>query len=116
MAENEFVTDVNEKFNSLGLEYTMKIIDCIKKNHVDTKIKLFTNSKDLSGFPEEFEHLKENVIEVRDLGEDAVFLSESDISVKKLEEGEKFEIEGGNNGCKDEFDLIVISPILSYEK
>lgn len=114
LPETEFITEEEKRFNALGLEFSLRLISHIKKDHGDIKLKLFTNTMESGEFPKEFEHLKNDPMKVEDLKGDAILVSNSDITVRELVE-KRFEIEVGVNGEKDNFDLIVISPLLKYQ-
>ena len=112
LAQQEFVTDKDAKFNDLELEYMLKLIGLIKNDHPEVNISLFTNTAEVTNLPKEFQYLKENLVGLDDLKYTAEIFTGDTFEVNGFENN-TFEI--SNNSEKYFFDLLVIAGGLSVD-
>ncbi len=111
LSDKEMLNETQKSMSNLELEYLLRLVRYIKSNYPDIKPTLFTNSTELSAFPEGFEYLKDELVTVDDVSDNVKIVTQDEMKITELDD-KTFEIETGDGIAS--FDLVVVASGLGF--
>lgn len=113
LAENEYITEEQRKFNNLEFEFILRLIKLIEKEQPQIDIKLITNTKKSGVLPAEFEYLNNERIKIEEFKNNIIMVHDNNLKILENPKNKNIEIEC--NGKKYDFELVIVGVGLNID-